>query len=215
MSHEQSRQVLSSDGDRIQRVQAIRKAALLVAIITLTGVAVFSRPILTDMVWEGLLKIGGLVLMAVAITGRAWCSLYIGGRKKTEIVELGPYSVSRNPLYVFNLVGALGIGAQTGSVVFALAFGAMAAVVFHFTVRREEAWLSTAFGQAYDTYCGRTPRFWPNFNRWRDAETLEVKPRFFLLTLRDGLAFLLATPIFAAVEHARHSGWTAAIFPII
>ena len=59
------------------------------------------------------------VVALVCIVGRAWCSLYIGGRKKAEIVDRGPYSISRNPLYVFSFMGAFGVGAQTGSVTLA------------------------------------------------------------------------------------------------
>ena len=34
----------------------------------------------------------GLIAIMVCVLGRAWCSLYIGGRKKQEIVTSGPYS---------------------------------------------------------------------------------------------------------------------------
>lgn len=201
--------------DTLHRVQLARKLVLLGLILALTVLAVFSRPLLSDMVWECVLKVGGVVMILGAIAGRGWCSLYIGGRKKASLVDLGPYSISRNPLYVFNVIGAVGIGTQTGSLMLALLFGALAVGVFQLTVRREEAWLSQAFGPAYRVYRNRTPRFWPDFRRWRDAETLEVRPRFFLLTLRDGLVFLLAVPIFVAVEHARFAGWTAPILPLI
>ena len=192
----------------LQRVQVIRKAVLLVLILALTGLAILSRPASVSLVWEAALKTGGLALIALAIAGRAWCSLYIGGRKKAEVVDLGPYSITRNPLYIFNVIGAVGIGSQSGSLLIAGLFGSFALAVFHFTMRREEAWLSAAFGVHYDAYRARTPRFWPDFARWRDAERLEVRPRYFLLTVRDGLAFLLAVPVFAGVEHARHEGWT-------
>lgn len=32
----------------------------------------------------------GVVLIFICIFGRSWCSLYIGGRKKTELVTRGP-----------------------------------------------------------------------------------------------------------------------------
>src|SRR5690606_12064633 len=132
----------------------------------------------------------GLGLIVICIVGRAWCSLYIGGRKKAEIVDRGPYSISRNPLYVFSFMGAFGMGAQTGSLTVAMLFLLLTYVVFYFTVKREETWLAGQLGQVYADYCARTPRFGPDFSKWRDAEALDVRPRFFLLTIRDGLMFL-------------------------
>lgn len=49
----------------------------------------------------------GLIAIMICIFGRASCSLYIGGRKKQEIVSNGPYSLCRNPLYVFSFIGAV------------------------------------------------------------------------------------------------------------
>ena len=156
--------------------------------------------------WHDGVEALGQALIVVAIIGRAWCSLYIGGRKKAEIVDRGPYSVTRNPLYIFSLVGAFGVGAQTGSLVVGSVFAAAAFLVFFRTVEREEAWLAEHFAATYATYCARTPRFWPNPARWQDTETLTVRPSFFLRTLRDGLTFLIAIPVMEGIEHFQATG---------
>lgn len=162
---------------------------------------------------EGLEAVG-LALIGICIVGRGWCSLYIGGRKKAEIVDRGPYSISRNPLYVFSFIGAFGMGAQTGSITMALLFTVTAFAVFYATIQREEEWLASMFGATYAAYRARTPRFGPNFRKWQDQETLEVRPTFFLTTLRDGLAFLLVIPLFEALEHAQDVGWVRAMFTL-
>jgi protein-S-isoprenylcysteine O-methyltransferase Ste14 len=125
----------------LQRVQRIRKVVPWAS--ALLGVTRW--PCLTPVgraanFHEGV-EAFGLAVIAVCIVGRAWCSLYIGGRKKAEIVDRGPYSVSRNPLYVFSFIGAFGMGAQTGSITLALLFLVLTVAVFYATVRREEAWL--------------------------------------------------------------------------
>lgn len=196
----------------IQNVQKARKGVLLVML--LLGVAlVFSTQSLEPVhgwAHDGI-EAFGLGLILIAIVGRAWSSLYIGGRKREVIVDRGPYSISRNPLYVFSFFGAFGIGAQSGSLTIALLFLAAAILVFRLVVAREEAWLLGAFGEDYAAYMKRTPRFWPNFSRWRDEDSLEVRPAFFLLTLRDGLVFLLAIPLFEAVDWMQEAGWLHAI----
>lgn len=191
------------------KVQRIRKVAMGLGILAVVAVAVMTRTPWGENSFHEAFEAFGLALIAICIVGRAWCSLYIGGRKKDEIVARGPYSVSRNPLYVFSFIGAFGVGAQTGSVSLALLFLALTFVVFWFTVRREEAWLSEAFGQTYADYVARTPRFGPDFSKWRDEGSLEIRPRFFLTTLRDGLVFILAVPLFESVEYLQDIGWLA------
>ena len=184
------------DPRAIQRVQRIRKAVLLVAILGVTGLSLVTSPALAGSVTHTVILGAGVIALVVAIVGRAWCSLYIGGRKKSEIVDRGPYSVSRNPLYVFSFLGAFGMGAQTGSLVLAGLFTVIAMGVFLATVRQEEAWLLGAFDEDYRRYRDSTPRFWPRWSGWRDAPALTVAPEYFLTTLRDGSAMLLAVPLF-------------------
>jgi protein-S-isoprenylcysteine O-methyltransferase Ste14 len=184
------------DPRAIQRVQRIRKAVLLAAILGVIGLSMATTPALSGGAAHGVILGAGVIALVVAIVGRAWCSLYIGGRKKSEIVDCGPYSVSRNPLYVFSFLGAFGMGAQTGSLMLAGLFTAIAVAVFLATVRREEAWLLGTFGEDYRRYLDSTPRFWPRWSGWRDAPGLTVAPEYFLTTLRDGSAMLLAVPLF-------------------
>lgn len=197
--------VAAPDPDAIARVQLIRKAVLLIGIVGLVGLAAVSDTRSTAGPWSTTLAMISLGAMVVAIVGRAWCSLYIGGRKKAEIVELGPYSVSRNPLYVFSFIGAFGIGAQSGSFILAALFFLIATLVFTVTVQQEEAWLGSAFGRVYADYRARTPRFWPQFANWRDSEVLEVRPAYFLRTLLDGSVLLLAIPLFAVLDALHHA----------
>ncbi len=189
-------------------VQKIRKAAVLVALLGLVGLALVTQSIGgIDGEWHEQVESVGFGAMILSIVGRAWCSLYIGGRKKAEIVDRGPYSITRNPLYVFSYIGAFGIGAQSGSVTIGLGFVLAAMAVFYLTVRREEAFLEREFGAVYAAYKARTPRFWPRFSLWRDEEQLTIRPALFLLTIRDGLVFLLAIPVFELIDAGQAAHW--------
>lgn len=200
--------VLSPSAFDLQAVQKLRKIAVLIIGLALIGATLFTQsPDGIDGHWHEMVEWLGLAAIAVAIVGRAWCSLYIGGRKKVEIVDRGPYSLSRNPLYVFSFIGAFGIGAQTGQLTVAVLFVLVGWLIFRATVRKEEAWLLGRFGDVYAAYTARTPRFWPRFRAWRDEDELTIRPAFFLLTLRDGLAFLIAIPLFELVDLSQAMGW--------
>ena len=148
--------MMASNGLDLRKVQLIRKAVLLVGIIGLLALAAVTGSIGGDNLLHEGMEAFGLLLIAICIVGRAWCSLYIGGRKKAEIVHRGPYSISRNPLYVFSFMGAFGMGAQSGSVTIATLFLVLTYLVFLATVKREEAWLAGEFGEPYKAYMART-----------------------------------------------------------
>jgi protein-S-isoprenylcysteine O-methyltransferase Ste14 len=136
----------------------------------------------------------GLLAILVCIMGRTWCTLYIGGLKKRELVTAGPYSLVRNPLYVFSAIGAAGIGAQTGSALLALLFAAGALAVFQVVARHEERFLAATFPADFAAYAARVPRFWPRLSQWREADELRVKPRLVRRTFFEACLFLLALP---------------------
>lgn len=195
----------------IQGVQKWRKLFILAGLFALLAWTplVRARPELEHPV-EHL----GLIAIMICIFGRAWCSLYIGGRKKQEIVSNGPYSLCRNPLYVFSFIGAFGVGAMSGSLTIGLVFALACWAVFRAVVEREERFLAGVFGATYERYRLRTPRFLPDLRLWRDEAELTVRPAFFLRTLRDGLVFLLALPLFELLEGLQQFGWFSVIFQL-
>ncbi len=73
----------------------------------------------------------GIGVIVLAILGRMWCTFYIDGRKSAEIVRFGPYSISRNPLYMFSTLGAAGIGMLTGSLTVAMVLAFLCYVAFY------------------------------------------------------------------------------------
>lgn len=148
----------------------------------------------------------GVLLIAIAILGRGWCTLYIGGRKAQELTDSGPYSLSRNPLYVFSFIGAAGIGAQTGSLLMTLLFVLVAIAVFLPVILREERALAEIFGNAFVAYQADVPRFGPRFSAWQDMETLNIRPKLLWRTLCDGLVFLMVVPLFELIDWLQVSG---------
>jgi protein-S-isoprenylcysteine O-methyltransferase Ste14 len=153
----------------------------------------------------------GIVLLVLCILGRTWSTLYIGGRKNSALVTQGPYSICRNPLYLFSIIGAIGVGAQFGSVTVAVVCGLFAWIVFLWTARREEAVLIVAFQDEYRRYMDRVPRFWPTFDLWESPMTIVVHPRQIVVTFLDALLFLTAVPLMETFEYLHDSG----ILPVL
>lgn len=181
--------------------QAARKVTLVIVLLVgLAGFAVTQGRGLGEGAHEIVEQVG-MALIAVCILGRVWCSLYIGGRKVRELIDYGPYSMVRNPLYVFSFIGAAGIGAQTGSLVVAGLCALACYIVFALLVPQEEAALIKVHGETYKAYLRSTPRFLPNPGLWWDRETVTVLPNRVMRTFADGLVFLLAIPIAEGIEY--------------
>src|ERR1700694_765604 len=197
----------SSSPVALGAIQTARKAVLLVAI--LIGIALV---VVADSRWPGghpvheTIEWIGISCIVFAIVGRTWCSLYIGGRKTRMLVAVGPYSVCRNPLYVFSIIGGAGVGAQLGSFVLAAAGGVLAWLVFFLVALKEEEALTAAFGENYRRYIERVPRFLPRWRLWRDVETLEIRPRAVLITFVDACVFPVAIPLAGGFEFLHELG---------
>jgi len=149
----------------------------------------------------------GYGLLIAAMLGRALCTLFIGGRKNTEILAIGPYAVVRNPLYVASFLGVLGLGLAWGMIT--LLVGLVLAFVLYYrqVVAREEAFLRDLFGVAFDAYCAKTPRWWPDRSLWQTPEAISVQPKFVLITLRDAAWFVLALPLIELIKYAQAAGY--------
>lgn len=188
--------------------QRARKTVILFAIV-LAGAALLittSRWSEGGLVHESI-EWAGIVLIGIGVAGRTWCSLYIGGRKNFELIQDGPYSLVRNPLYVFSIVSAAGAGAQMGSVVAALTYGIATWAIFLWMAKLEEAAMWKNFGDAYRDYAGKVPRLWPRFTGYHSRRTLEVYPHNVVVTFFDASLFWVAVPVMEAFDYLQAAGY--------
>jgi protein-S-isoprenylcysteine O-methyltransferase Ste14 len=178
----------------IATVQTLRKLGLLVMLATL-GVLFLFGSSRWQSPGEEVIEWVGMAMIFVCVCGRTWCSLYIGGRKISELVTAGPFSISRNPLYLFSIIGAVGVGAQFGALSVAALAGILAWAVHLLVVVQEERLLTVEHGDAYRAYLAAVPRFLPRFAMWRDVDMLNVSPRVVRRTFLDACIFLAAIPV--------------------
>jgi protein-S-isoprenylcysteine O-methyltransferase Ste14 len=102
----------------------------------------------------------GLPLSACGLALRAWAAGHL--RKDQRLATSGPYSFTRNPLYLGTLIAALGLAAAARSVCLALLFSALFALVYLPAIELEEQHL-TAILPGYTGFAARVPLLLP---RW-------------------------------------------------
>ena len=149
----------------------------------------------------------GILLIMLGIIGRIWSIIYVGGRKNSELVTDGPYSVTRNPLYVSSLIAIGGVGLLFGSLLAAVVFLLLAYLVFRYTAKQEAQYLSYLFGEQYDDYAHCTPLFWPAFSKLDWGQGRAFSPHALSVTSRDALFILAIVPISEFVEYLHGSGF--------
>lgn len=115
--------------------------------------------------------------VVIAVLGRLWCSLYLCGYKTSKLVDVGPFSTVRNPLYLFSLIGATGIGIATTSIVITFLIVAFFIVVYPCVIANEESRLETVLGHEYRSYRERTPRLVPDFRLYKGVRHYTVNMR--------------------------------------
>lgn len=189
-------------GIKINMIQKIRTfLSRLFGFALLTVVLISSSA--TDQRWPlfgEILFFTGVVFAAIAAMGRMWCSVYIAGYKTEVLVMQGPYSLTRNPLYFFSLIGATGVALATETLLFPvlvlLAFGAY----YPFVIKGEESVLIQRHGNAFASYLQSVPRFFPKLSGLTEPDTYTVRPKVIRRHILDALWFIFLLGFLQFVE---------------
>jgi hypothetical protein len=133
----------------------------------------------------------GMLMVALCVLGRLWCSLYIAGKKTDHLIDQGPYSLCRNPLYFFSFIGAMGIGFATNTftipALILLAFGVYYSVV----MKSEEVKLMAIHGSTFVSYKNSVPRFFPDPARFSEPENYLVKTKIVRRHMSEVIWFIV------------------------
>jgi protein-S-isoprenylcysteine O-methyltransferase Ste14 len=112
--------------------------------------------------------------VAVTLAGEAlrlWAVHHIGVISRTRsdrlgpLVDIGPFSLVRNPLYVGNIAVWAGFALTARLAWLAPIIVVLLAVEYHAIVSWEERLLDARMGDAYRAYCARVPRWIPRVPR--------------------------------------------------
>jgi protein-S-isoprenylcysteine O-methyltransferase Ste14 len=197
---------------RLGRVQRLRRMLLVGAALVIVAMSLFTESALRDVtLMHDLIQAGGLVLILCGALGRIWSSLYLNGRKNTELMTHGPYSVTRNPLYMFSIMGVTGMGLLSGSLLTGLISGGLIYLVFNWVIAQEEDTLQMIFGVPYSQYKKHVPRLGITLRHWNNPAHLEISMKALGRTVREALCFLLAGPFFILLNYLHKD----AILPVL
>ena len=179
--------------------QSLRIAALRLSFLLLLPFMLFSRSAWTGAVFD-ILEVAGIMAIIAGVLGRFWAILYIGGQKNRRVMDEGPYSICRHPLYLFSTIGVVGFGLMLGSVVLTVAFGAVFFAILSITAAKEERFLRASLGNDYAEYAARVPRILPDLRLFRTSGHITVNIATLRGNLADALVFLSLIPLAELIE---------------
>jgi protein-S-isoprenylcysteine O-methyltransferase Ste14 len=176
-------------------------------LVPVVALAVFSHHLHAEgSGWDRSVSLAGLVLLLMAMGGRLWANVYVIGRKDRILVTEGPFSVTRNPLYLFSLLGFVGVGLALESVLLAGLFAGVFFATHWPTIHAEERKLEALFGDEFRAYRARVPRFLPALRPLRAGGELTVDMTRFRCALRDCLAIPLVFVVVELLEWSKVAG---------
>src|SRR6185312_16445404 len=94
------------------------------------------------------------------------------------------------PLYALSLLGGIGVGLATRSLLITIATLVLLLVLYYSAIRAEERVLRAAHGRTFEDYCARVPRLLPGFAREPAPARIEVAPAVLWKAFLDAGAFL-------------------------
>ena len=155
------------------------------------------------------LNAAGAVLVAVGVLGRIWATLYIAGRKNIQLVTHGPYSICRNPLYLFSALILLGVLCLFQNALLVLPITVLFCLTYAVTIREEESLLRSLFGASYTDYARRVPRLLPALWKYDCAPLgapMSMSPGRVMQGVLDTGWALLFVPLSDVVEYLHVTG---------
>jgi len=126
--------------------------------IVLPGPEWLRTPAWAALGWAMLLAGLALDVAAMATMSRQRANI-LPHRAATALVTSGPFTWSRNPIYLGNTIAMTGAALAFANPWFLPAALIAALAVTRLAIQREEAHLAARFGAAWDTYSQRTGRW--------------------------------------------------------
>ncbi len=121
----------------------------------------FARPFAWSLIFGGSIAVCGLLV-------RAWASGHI--HKGEKLAVSGPYSFTRNPLYLGSFLLAIGFTVASGVWWLSLITTALFLGIYLPVMRVEEQDLRARFKGSFDDFAKNVPLFFPRVSPWKKID---------------------------------------------
>jgi len=158
------------------------------------------------------LEYGGLLFIVIGAFGRVWTYAYICGRKTDELVVIGPYSITRNPLYLFSLILALGFGLASENILIFPLILLLFGLVYPATIIAEEKELAVRHGESFLRYQQTVPRLLPRSLTLVQPDRYTIHLDQFGRVFVDSIAFVGLFIVIKIIEELHHAGILPSLF---
>lgn len=137
--------------------------------------------------------VGGSIVVVAGLAVRAIASGQL--KKNEQLATSGPYSYTRNPLYLGSVLIAVGFAVAARSVWIWLLLLVFFMLIYVPVIRSEENFLRSAFPD-FESYCARVPRLVP---RWSGESLTTSFSRDLYLKHREYNALIGAVLMMVAI----------------
>jgi protein-S-isoprenylcysteine O-methyltransferase Ste14 len=118
----------------------------------------------------------GVTLAAIGLLLRVWATGWL--IKNEALTTSGPYSLTRNPLYLGTLLITTGQCLMSDVPWAPLFFPALCLALYWTTIRQEESYLRTRYGAEYEAYAQRVPLLLPTWKWALNHENFSSRQEF-------------------------------------
>ncbi len=160
------------------------------------------------------LAFAGWLLVGTGVMGRIWAGSYICGCKNVKLMMDGPYSLCRNPLYLFSFIGGVGAMMVTQTLTFPLAFAAIFLAYYQPVMRSEEQTLRGIHGESFEAYRKAVPLFWPRQFAFNEPEQYPMSARHFRRFLIEVIWFIVIAALVQTLHQLHLNGTLPSVFTV-
>ncbi|MDD9901643.1 MAG: isoprenylcysteine carboxylmethyltransferase family protein [Alphaproteobacteria bacterium] len=173
----------------------MRDTKILLAATILVGIC-GTTSIKDNEALRALFMMSGLVLAAACAIGRIYATAFIGGSKNEKLITTGAYSICRNPLYLFSLMGAAGVGLMSCSLLAFVVIVGGFLFIYDGLIAREEAFLTEKFDADFEAFKKSTPRLMPALNQYNAPVDFTFQPKYLNYAIRDAVWWFAPLVVF-------------------